>query len=664
MPLTRIELRDPKVFVTQLVTERLSQTFFDTGQNDWSSGFKIQTGSGTSVGSGFLMPGYHHFTQLTIWHSRGRSTTTPTIILDPAYIAFDCMMRNQSVGWAISGEQLSTTLNSPRWLMGQPIMENGSQALYGRGAGTSRIAEYSIQNGSLLVADSFPAMPAWPLLRSTITVSATQGYWAHADFGGTNDTPDWGCIFEGITDSSGMADRTIGGTTHAKGLMLYKCDSVNLSGLGTQSRAWTWIDLATGNAVGKFAVPGSVDTAGGVNDEPPLAGQTFAWRHCQFVPDDDSERNRPKGEMHMFSSAFNIFDQTLPSPLNGATRQFVTAYDFNPFARADGIPRTHGRRVFLGQLDIPRDPIISGGRTTTESASFPTGGIALRYHQPSRTYFVLTGGSVDQLTPATYQPEVGDFAFSRYRREFVPASISQPTPTEAVESGKDVRYRSIVVTDFGDRASGVSVTATTFRVGEYDERINTRTPAPTGTYTVLEGSIDDTTTLQVWQGGLGGSLLTLTTHYTVNAPAGTITGVGTHWIAGTQYTVIYRSGGRTFVEHFGKSGNVAYVVAAGVIDDNATLAIRNGGPTGTLLTVTTHYTVNFSTGTITGVGSHFISNTRYSVLYQHRAVRLTPSHGTLLGSVVTTDSDGNAFFDVRYPSDVAGGMDEIEVTTS
>jgi len=62
-----------------------------------------------------------------------------------------------------------------------------------------------------------------------------------------------------------------------------------------------------------------------------------------------------------------------------------------------------------------------------------------------------------------------------------------------------------------------------------------------GTYAVIGGDIVAAEDVEIREGSIGGTLLELGTHYTVDEVAGTITGVGTKWVAATTYYVTYRA---------------------------------------------------------------------------------------------------------------------------
>lgn len=122
----------------------------------------------------------------------------------------------------------------------------------------------------------------------------------------------------------------------------------------------------------------------------------------------------------------------------------------------------------------------------------------------------------------------------------------------------------------------------------------------------------------------------------------------------------------TYEEQFTPAGATsAYIVDAAVIDEDASLEVYEGDvATGTLLTETTNYTVNYATGTITGVD--FTPSTVHSVNYRHRSNELSPPHGTLLNSQAISDENGVATFDVSYGDDdtLEDAIDSLTVVSA
>ena len=111
-----------------------------------------------------------------------------------------------------------------------------------------------------------------------------------------------------------------------------------------------------------------------------------------------------------------------------------------------------------------------------------------------------------------------------------------------------------------------------------NETFSGSTVGVAGTYTVLGGEIAEASKLVVREGSISGTLLTLGTDYTVDEFNGTITGVGSKWVAATNYYVSYEArvvpvkdwaitftgtiSGRAGAEERDRSGNAMLQVAA------------------------------------------------------------------------------------------------------
>ncbi len=82
---------------------------------------------------------------------------------------------------------------------------------------------------------------------------------------------------------------------------------------------------------------------------------------------------------------------------------------------------------------------------------------------------------------------------------------------------------------------------------------------------------------------------------------------------------------------------------------------------GTPLDLTTHYTVDVSTGEVTGVGAKFVALTAITVDYDHHQTGASPPLGLLRTQRSRTDSLGRAFATVEVPDDdtIAGEYDGL-----
>jgi len=125
---------------------------------------------------------------------------------------------------------------------------------------------------------------------------------------------------------------------------------------------------------------------------------------------------------------------------------------------------------------------------------------------------------------------------------------------------------------------------------------------------------------------------------------------------------------RELLDTSGGPGSPAAAVDRTPIDDDDGLIVyEDDGATVTALVETTHYTVNRSTGVITGVGVHWKLTSAYYASYNHKEdVDGADALGTLLLPIVTTNSEGKARTRVRYADDddFEGRFDRLSAETT
>jgi len=532
MPLQVIEIRDLRAF---------SQAYADSVINkdiaqDVSSGFNFLPPMGQWQGAYYNHAAYDHIRDRLTYQIFGeKELPGGATAVDPGVVTFDAIGRNETIGWYRPATFYAGTIRSP--YSGQPNLQTGAQNIYSW-TGTDDHVILNPTDGSLDSTDVFPNITND--FNSGPIASGTAGYWV--DFSSVD--AGWNVIiFEGITDSTGMTEIDRGGSTHAEGLGLMHVGAINLDGGSNLSDRWAWIDMDTGEAVGVWDVPTRADTSSTLTGaEPSIAGYSFLWQRVQFVPDEGSTFAAPKGEIHVFSvnnntAGYDIAGQTITAPSQEFTaqveRSFVTVYDFNPFAIDAGTVRVHNRRIFLGTIDTPVDPIIESGRTlasaTSANDNFSTRSRNVFYHPPSRTYVNHQGSSEFANSEGADDPRVGDSRIIRWRRSTTVAAIGQPVPETAVTESRTIRARVDAINDVGERAVSAPVVFELFKVSTRDEQFNGTTQASSN-YVVDQGEIDDDGYLEVYEGGgidSGGTLLVETTDYTVSSYAtGTLAPVG------------------------------------------------------------------------------------------------------------------------------------------
>lgn len=526
MPLPLIETRDPTVFL-QAIKNTVLVPATTTSIPQIGLGWILRDSMAKDDGQGYRGPAYDFVNDRMFWFLIDRTTNPGQQSIRAGALVFDALAVNSTAARNGFADQLTLGLvpysNMGLGISGQPRLETNSQTMYALG-GSSGISLFDLDSVSLGPTTIFPniGLDGGSFNRSAESNGSLNGFYV----GNLNANDSDAVLFEGIVSSVGMSDVSLGGSAHAEGLALVKCQNANITSPNSHDKAWIWVDLDTGDAVGFFDIPSITDVGAFVGSEPRVDGQEFEWRRGQYVPDPGTSYGAPKGEFHCYS---NDNDGRIDVPIasTGGTgrRHYVRAYDFNPFNVAAGANRIHGRTIFTGIIDIPTDPIITGGQNLANNDE----SVSIYYHQASRAYFCWNGISDNLVGNLNETPEPGDWVIHRWRRTFVPDEVISVTPLSEVTENSLIRYEGKVLTDLQEPAGGVSVAVTLQRVSTRDENFD-GTAQGSGNYSVDRAVIDESGLLEVRQGGgidSGGTLLVLSVDYTVSSfETGTIAPVG------------------------------------------------------------------------------------------------------------------------------------------
>lgn len=395
----------------------------------------------------------------------------------------------------------------------------------------------------------------------------------------------------GLVASTGIASGTIGARFTGQGIMvifeewgyaLHTDVSVRHTDGSAYARVLAKVDLSTGSSTIEQNFPISYDVTPHAFQNPTAFGNEFGFSYIQFVPDEDSTGAAPKGMLYFGTNDSDV-NQNLRTGTNpGAlTKVYVRFNDFNPTGKsaAPGTPnRVHGREVLFSRFEVIEQTEPESGGIGVNSTAFIHETVP-HFHVPSQTiklwYDTHVGGGNDSVH-VQYSLAPGLDA------------ISAPTARSLTETGRTVTFEVTASGDLGEPVAGISVDWTLKRGSTFEEILNTLAQDPTNTL--------------------------------ANVP----------------------------------------------LDDDGLLEVRY---LGTLLTITTDYTIVRSTGVITWAGAHSPPNTSgYTVTYAHRATAAltTPSHGSLLNSNSKTDTDGRAVARVKYADneDLVGMIDDLDATQS
>ncbi len=601
-----IEIRDLRDFVQEFVTSR-GFPEMDALRNDLSSGANLGPGDGNSVGLSNFMYGSYFFVNdlYQFWNRFDKDLPSTALAIVQAVYAHDALCRNGDTGWwrpTAYRDGLGSTTNfygasvPGRFVVGQPNLQTSEQSFYWFQDGGWH--QHRTSDTSEVAVDVWPEIGDRTLRNNATNNANEAGFWraGSGTFQTSPTRPYHAIAFEGITDTSfGMPGETDpnagmlrGSSDHQKGLMLCMANEINLDGSGAggtiREGTWLWVDLDTGLAVGKLGVFSRLSGEGQTTTltpslwtAPSIDNREFVdLAGVQFVPDIDSSYLRPKGEIHIFSALLNEFEQTgitMETPVGSfvttATRNYVQVFDFNPFNQSGLTPRTHNKLIFEGIMDIPFDPIISGGATATDASPNNTAGASeIFYHPPSRSYCNIqsTWAEVSQNGPD--DPAVGSSRLIRWRREHQPDAVTIPSPDAAVTENGSVRVEVFVTSTESDPIEGHTVHFQSFRQSTRSETFDGTAQAGAD-YVVDNAPIDDDGHLEVYEGGTvdtGGTLLVLGVDYTVSSfSTGTLSPVGS-WPSDT-ISVRYRHRAVEITPGFGT------LVSASAVTDEDGLAV-------------------------------------------------------------------------------------------
>ena len=623
-----VEMRDVGAFANAFIASRGTRNM-DAHNQNLIDGVTLGPADGSNS-AGYAYGIYLQTTDTYLWYQsteKKLSSDGTTRTLYPFVYATDAMYQNPDVGWAqpitflpnpLSGGSAFTFFDGGtihRFICGQPNMRTLEQYFYWHQS-SSDWTRYRAADATIPDAES---NDIWPNIGASMITNgavdgSTAGYWTAAD-GGSTTTRWHGIVFEGITDTSdGMPGETDsragmirGSSTHPKGLGLFRSDRFNFEGSGTPSdttkQTWLWVDLDTGLAVGKLGVrtlAGSDNTVDTDWQEPSINRRNgFFWDTVQFVPDVDSSFSRPKGELH-----FSLASESAYTNTNETIEQPDSGGSYVSGETFEVLTAIYDFNPFN---EVTGPERIHNRQTSRMFRRVPyqpiiRGGNSLVENSGSR-YDHLSGGSY-------YHP---------------------PSRTYA-----NVQCNSISNQN-ADAGAPIAGTHRIIRWARDLEVDGVGDPAPDSAVIENAASYFDV--------------------YVTNKIAGP---VPEH----TVYFQTFRASTRAETFDGTAQGASAYVVDNGVIDPDMSLDVREGANVdsgGTLLVEGVDYTVTYTTGTLTPIGS-WPTDDIY-VRYRHRSVPISPGWGTLSASSAVTDVNGKATAIVTFPDTLDGELFGLNVDT-
>lgn len=609
MPLEVVEIRDLKDFTEEFIDEVLVPGIAPATNNDVTTGWQMGHADGNSRGSFFIFSVYDHIRDRRLYQSPDtKQTTGGSTAIEPVTYMHDALCRNASVGWARDTLDNQSSSTRYRLLAGQPNLQTGEQKFYSHSAaGSIGHFEFDMVNGTI-VQDEL-----WPGIRNSfhdnfdVAPDGNTAGFFDADTGVNNTQEFQTIIFEGITDTTGWEPGNAasnegilrGGNSHPQGLALMPVANVNFNGDGG------------GNNLGRRWIWIDLDTqlAVGVLGIPTVAS---------------SSSTNAFAEPTIAGETFN-WDQIQFVPDIGST-----------FAQPKG--ELVISTAFAGFKNVSGQQIVAPEMTFTSNVT--------------KNYV-----AVHDFNPFNVQTGV---VRVHNRRTFVGEVLIPHEPI--IQGGFNANNSD---DGFNRRSSKINYhppSRTFFNIASH--------PATNPDDTAEAPAVGHSRIIRWRRAAVVAHIsqptpdTAVTENRTVRARVIASTDLAQRAVAVQLNFTLTRRSTRAETFDGASVGSGTYTVEADVIDEDGSLEVYEGNDIdngGTLLAETTDYTVNYSTGVLTPVGS-WPSDDIY-VRYRHRDVGLTPAHGTLLNSSAVTDGNGVVEVLIRYGEDIDGELDGIEAST-
>jgi hypothetical protein len=360
----------------------------------------------------------------------------------------------------------------------------------------------------------------------------------------TNSDTDW-LFFEGWDhDSSG---NTVGTA------LITNSACRDATALYTEISAL--VNLTTGFATPLLGLPSLYKTS---PDNAGQSGSLFGearveFDSLQFLPDDDSRANAPKGQLLLSSSVTS----------SGDSNNYLRFVEWNPEALAGTPTRVHLRErlVTRATFDLEASNASFPGLLSNEVPSTASGVGRIKVNrQTGRPCVIYTeegGSGAEFFTTWNFHSTIMEMSLAP-----VTAEMTKPSPRQNVETNRIVIVGSEAVGDLGERVAGQDVDWTLERQSTAAEVMNTPPTPPAGPYTVAHVPIDRNSNFP-FEIRKDGVPLVETTDYTVNEALGQITWAGGEPFGASAYVIDYAHPTNPATPPFGQ-----LLVSASVTDED------------------------------------------------------------------------------------------------
>lgn len=331
---------------------------------------------------------------------------------------------------------------------GQMNPDTGEQKIYSlrSSLSTQKVRRHDTNTLAIVESNMFPTAGQPTGMRFDTSApdwSGVPGEWNGA-------TVEGRLYFEGMTDGIPGITELTGANVYPKGLWLWFVDAGWYQTSGDADHCLIYVDPATAKLAGiETMIPGEArGTPNSAYAEQPVFGKEFDWGLCQFIPDNDSTFDQPKGELLLSNDKnFPFYDGTI-------LQTVIRFVDYNPFGKTPATSsdpiRVHGRKTLTSELKTELAPIfdVVSAPTLTVAGQSPT------YHPPTRRLMITLSSAVDPDTT-----ENRSFLGS-YSRTPEAVDVTPPAPLNVPRTNGITEAQAIVFGDNDEAVAGQTVTFT------------------------------------------------------------------------------------------------------------------------------------------------------------------------------------------------------------
>lgn len=290
------------------------------------------------------------------------------------------------------------------------------------------------------------------------------------DIGGAGDVGAWAGEFNAKSNFVFFEDIDLGIVMNARVILVSPT---------VKSNVIVAIDLTDGSGA-PLGVPGDYSASANEFGRPAVFDEPdIKFVGIQFLADDQSTKDKPKGELMMFSRI------TAPlTPDDG--RVYIKFVDFNPSSVAGTPNRIHLRETFFSRINLTLNSVPTGDPPS------PLNGLpsAVAELQMPNVWFTTEGQRlINVMATDGHTAGFGNTHIVQANKSVVAQIVTAPAPKSEPRTNTTVGYRSEVLGDLGEKVSNVVVDWTALRQSTVSEILLT-TPTPGETVTVANVPID------------------------------------------------------------------------------------------------------------------------------------------------------------------------------